>query len=218
MADSQGSSKLSKETSEQTRKHIEEFARMFNGKGLEKTLEKEGSRQELYHLVIDPNQRAFAYPRTGHITSNGQKQTLFHEIGHIMEAQRDWLLTYSNRWRDSRAFSLEKAYKNPDTQKLVGDGSATKVPYIMETLPSTKQTVPVFKLSDMIPLQKAGFKPTEVAVIDTFLSPYLGKKYDDGFTEIVSSTIEHFSEPYLMSHLYKNHPDLFSLGVGLALN
>lgn len=213
-----GSITLDQETLAQTRKHLEEFTRMFNGKGLLEVLEKKEERKQLSQLVIDPAQRAFAMVNnTGFVTSDGGKQTLFHEIGHIVEVQRDWLLKYSNRWRDSRAFSVQKAYDHPETQKLVGNGKTTKVPYTLETLRTTKQTVPVVKFNEMLSLKSMNYKPEEVAVLDTFLSPYLGKRYkDNALTEIVSSTLEHFAEPHLMAHLYKKHPDLFTLGVGLA--
>jgi len=211
-----GSITLDQETVAQTRKHLEEFTRMFNGRGMLEVLEKKEERKQLSQLVIDPAQRAFAMVNTGFVTSNGGKQTLFHEIGHIVEGQRDWLLNYSNRWRDSRAFSVQKAYDHPETQKLVGDGKTTKVPYTLETLSTTRKTVPVVKLNEMLPLKGMDYKPEEIAVLDTFLSPYLGKRYKDNFTEIVSSTLEHFAEPHLMAHLYKKHPDLFTLGVGLA--
>jgi hypothetical protein len=211
-----GSITLDQETVAQTRKHLEEFTRMFNGRGMLEVLEKKEERKQLSQLVIDPAQRAFAMVNTGFVTSNGGKQTLFHEIGHIVEGQRDWLLNYSNRWRDSRAFSVQKAYDHPETQKLVGDGKTTKVPYTLETLSTTRKTVPVVKLNEMLPHVGMNYKPEEIAVLDTFLSPYLGKRYKDNFTEIVSSTLEHFAEPHLMAHLYKKHPDLFTLGVGLA--
>jgi hypothetical protein len=212
-----GSITLDQETVAQTRKHLEEFTRMFNGRGMLEVLEKKEERKQLSQLVIDPAQRAFAMVNnTGFVTSDGGKQTLFHEIGHIVEVQRDWLLKYSNRWRDSRAFSIQKAYDHPETQKLVGDGKTTKVPYTLETLSTTRKTVPVVKLNEMLPHVGMNYKPEEIAVLDTFLSPYLGKRYKDNFTEIVSSTLEHFAEPHLMAHLYKRHPDLFTLGVGLA--
>jgi hypothetical protein len=213
-----GSITLDQETVAQTRKHLEEFTRMFNGRGMLEVLEKKEERKQLSQLVIDPAQRAFAMVNnTGFVTSDGGKQTLFHEIGHIVEVQRDWLLKYSNRWRDSRAFSIQKAYDHPETRGLVGNGKRTKVPYTLETLSTTKQTVPVVKFNEMLPLRGMNFKPEEVAVLDTFLSPYLGKRYkDNACTEIVSSTLEHFAEPHLMAYLYKKHPDLFTLGVGLA--
>jgi hypothetical protein len=74
----------------------------------------------------------------------------------------------------------------------------------------------VYALNDLPPLKGKGYKKDEVAVVDTFVNPYIGKVYPDKLTEVVSMTVEHFSEPYLMAHLYKSHPDLFAMGVGLA--
>jgi hypothetical protein len=68
----------------------------------------------------------------------------------------------------------------------------------------------------MLPLKGKGYGPNEVAVVDRFFHPYLGKRYTDDLTEVVSMTVEHFAEPHLMAHLYRNHPDLFTLGVGLS--
>lgn len=198
-----------------TRAQIEEFARMFNGKGLIEVSDRGKTRRQFQQLVMDPTQRAFAIPPSGYIVSNGRKQTLFHEIGHIVEGQRDWLAQHAVKWRDSRALSERKAKLNPEAEILVGGKNNPKVaPVANET--SSGKKVPVYKLDDMHPLRGKGYKPEEIAVVDTFVSPYLGKVYKENFTEIVSSTLEHFSEPHLMVHLYKKHPDLFTLGAGLA--
>lgn len=201
---------------QQTRKHVEEFVRMFNGKGLSEVNEKSGLRDQVSAIVIDSSRRAYAIPDKGYVVSNGTKQTLFHELGHVVEGQRGWLRDFSERWRDTRAFSLKRAYEEKESQRLVGDGKDVKVPFEENTLKTTGQNVPVFRLKDMVPLRNFEYREDEKAVVDTFLSPYLGKMYDSGWTEIVSSTMEHFSEPYLMGHLFKRHPDLFYLGVGLA--
>lgn len=195
--------------------HTREFIRMFNGKGLIEVSDKDDKKPQLSRLVINPEVRAFATSNTGFITSNGSKKTLFHEVGHIVEGQRTWLSDFSIRWRDSRAFSKGKAEKTSESQRLIGGGGAPAVSPVYEGTQSGRKA-PVYALDDMLPLRGKGYRKDEVAVIDNFVDPYMGKVYKDRFTEVVSMTIEHFSEPYLMSSLFKSHPDLFVLGVGLA--
>jgi hypothetical protein len=204
--------KKSPEMIEETKQHLREFVRMFNGKGVEDVDTGEVKRRGLHEITLDPTKRAFAFPDSGTLTTNGPKGTLFHEIGHIVEGQRSWLKDFSGRWRDVRAFSEGEL-----TQKQSAKDLVEGVPYATRSLSGDRQ-LPVFRLSEMIPLKGRGYLPNEIAVVDTFLSPYLGKVYEDKYTEIASSTFEHFSNSSAMSNLYKKHPDLFTLGVGLAVS
>lgn len=208
------SKKESRELEENTKSQLEEFARLFNGKGL--TLVQDGSerRRQLSFMTLNPTVRAFAYGESGTVVTSGIKATLFHEVGHVVEAQRRWLADYSILWRDTRAFSREKAEASPQTRNLLSNGISSAVPVANKS--QSGRAVPLYALDDLPPLKGKGYKKYEVAVVDTFVNPYIGKVYSDKLTEVVSMTVEHFSEPYLMAHLYKSHPDLFTIGVGLA--
>jgi hypothetical protein len=212
-----GAKKSTPQEIAETRKHLEEFVRMFNGKGLTEIMAGESDfRSQLAYLNLNPSQRAHAITNTGFITTNGNKQTLFHEIGHIVEAQRPWLRDHAERWRNVRAFTLARAQADPETQKLVGGGSNAPVPYSLQKVASTGQETPVYKFKDMIALRDHGYKEDEIGFVHRYMSPYLGKIYNSGITEVISMTSEYFAAPHLMAYLYKRHPDLFALGVGLA--
>lgn len=212
----EGKSKVpSGELLTETRGQLREFVRLFNGKGLVAVSDGEQNRAQLSRLIINPEKRAFAYADTGFISSNGSKQTLFHEVGHIVEGQRKWLSDFSIKWRDTKAFSQGKISKDTNAQILVGGKSSPAISPVSSKTQSGR-SAPIYALDDMLPLKGKGYSKDEVAVVDTFVSPYMGKVYKERFTEVVSMTVEHFAEPYLMSHLFKHHPDLFVLGVGLA--
>jgi len=202
----------SKGVESETRSQMKEFVKMFNGKGLEDVADSKESlsiHKGLKRYNHDPSMRAFAHIEAGQVTSNGQKHILFHEIGHIVEAQRPWLQENAVQWRDKKAFTVR------DVQDGKGDEWVKDVPYALRKTGDDKE-VPVFRLSEMPRLKRANYEPNEIAVVDTFLSPYIGKVYDGSITEVVSSLIEHFSDATRMAHLYRSHPDLFTLGVGLT--
>lgn len=212
-----GAKKLSATESAENRRHIEDFVRMFNGKGLQDIEAGGDYRSGLERVMIDANQRAFARSSEGFVMSNGTQRTLFHEIGHVVEHQRPWLVAHAENWRNSSSFTLEKAQNDRQSQALIGGGGGlTPIPYRIERLGEGQIERPVFKLADMHPLRNRKYEEDEVAVVNNFMTPYLGKVYKHKSTEVVSLTLEHFSDPRLMSYLYIKHPDLFTLGVGLS--
>lgn len=115
------------------------------------------------------------------------------------------------------SFTLEKAQSDRQSQALVGGGRGlTPIPYRTERLGVGQVERPVFKLADMHPLRGQKYKDDEVAVVNNFMTPYLGKVYTHKSTEVVSLTLENFSDPKSMSYIYIKHPDLFTLAVGLS--
>jgi hypothetical protein len=51
----------------------------------------------------------------------------------------------------------------------------------------------------------------EVAFPDRFISPYVGKHYDDGFTEVHSMGLENFADGHALTEFFKKDPDHFDL-------
>jgi hypothetical protein len=93
-------------------------------------------------------------------------------------------------------------YSNPDIKKLAGDFIRMK---------ATSQ-VPV-KLKDLT--GNPNYRDNEIALPDKFISPYVGKIYDRGTTEVLSMGIEHFSDPKSLAHLRKEDPDHFNFILGV---
>lgn len=63
----------------------------------------------------------------------------------------------------------------------------------------------------------SAYRDDETALTDKWVSPYIGKVYQDGATEVMSMGIEHFSTPRDMKRLYDKDPEHFNLIVGSLL-
>lgn len=57
----------------------------------------------------------------------------------------------------------------------------------------------------------------ELALRDDYISPYVGKVYPSGYTEVISVGVEHFSSPNRMKELYDKDPDHYNFIVGLLM-
>lgn len=62
-----------------------------------------------------------------------------------------------------------------------------------------------------------GYRDDEVAVKDKYFDPYVGKVYPNGYTEVISMGIEHFSSPDKMKKLYDKDPDHYHFILGLLM-
>lgn len=67
------------------------------------------------------------------------------------------------------------------------------------------------RLKSLMP--HCNFGKDEIALKDNFISPYMGKVYDAGSTEIVSMGLEYLSDPVTAAELASKDPDMFSLMV-----
>lgn len=65
------------------------------------------------------------------------------------------------------------------------------------------------KLSSIFP--GAGYKIHEVTKPDNFITPYIGKIYEENSTEVVSMGCQYFSEPKTVAMLAARDPDMMSL-------
>ena len=59
------------------------------------------------------------------------------------------------------------------------------------------------------------YKADEIAVPDKFVTPYVGKIYDSGSTEVISVGLEHFGSAGAIQHLLERDPEHFYLMVGM---
>jgi hypothetical protein len=72
--------------------------------------------------------------------------------------------------------------------------------------------------TDAVPLStlspKGDYEDDEVALEDSFVSPYIGKQYKSGDTEVHSMGLEHFASPELFVKLYQQDPEHVFLTLG----
>lgn len=218
--DVNGNSDLSNPVVKVLRGQVEEFVRMFNGRGVLETYDgKAGIGGNVVRDIEVKAVRAYASSLNKFISTDGRKGTLFHELGHFVEFQSNWVASYASQWRDSKAYSQSQIKRlkktDPTLRFIVEEGKA--IPSTLYTNVKGKD-VPLFKLQDMPPLRNSNYGPGEVAVVDRFYHPYMGKVYPSGgATEVISMGLESFSNTSSMISLYRNHPDLFTFAAGLAV-
>lgn len=192
----------------QSRKDLEEFIRMFKGKGL--TLDKETPKdtktpQEVY---LQKGGRGWASPERGEMLIDGNKNTLYHEIGHFIEQQRPWLYKFSKSWVEEKAFNKEEA---KDVKSISGK-PITPIKYAKG---KNGENLPIYRIRDV--LDDKLYKESEITYVDNFHDEYMGKIYSKfRSTEVISVAIERFSHPRTMVMLHLSHPELFELIVGLS--
>lgn len=181
------------------RRDMRDFIIMFNGKGFY-TSEGVTSQGIIpVQRIESTSGRASANSKTGTIRLNaGASSVNFHEFAHMLEASMGGLQREIRKWRDSRALEKPRGFALPVGSIDGVDG----------------RKLPTFRLSDLDPAR--GFDNREVAVAGKFMSPYMGKVYPQGSTEVLSMAIQQFYSPNTMLPLYANHPDLFNLVVGLS--
>lgn len=198
-------------TSETTRSHMEEFIRLFNGRGF---IDVEGvSGGKSVRSVSETTERAHANSLRGIVKTNGDKTTTFHELAHIVEGQRPWLAMYAVGWRS------ERAYEMPEVRQTIRNQYAAPVGY--QNSPRGT-SLPILRLKDIIPGHP--YRDDEIAVVGDFMHPYMGKVYApnpgrrQNNTEVWSMAMEKFASPEQMATLYRKHPELFEVIVGLAIS
>jgi hypothetical protein len=78
----------------------------------------------------------------------------------------------------------------------------------------SRATGELSKLKDI----DSGYGDYEVYYPDRFIDPYVGKVYQDGYTEVISMGIENFADPAKMVQFYKKDPEHFNLIMGILSN
>ena len=76
----------------------------------------------------------------------------------------------------------------------------------------SRRSGPNRPLSQLVP--GVGYDPSEVAVPDKFIAPYVGRDYGNRATEVFSMGVEHFATPRGMQQLYVKDPEHFYLVLG----
>jgi hypothetical protein len=199
------------------KEQMEEFARMFNGKGFIGVLKGLGEiGGSITGVSVKEGERAHINGALS-ILTGGTKRELFHEIGHAIEHGRFWLNNYAESWRNGKAYTEEQIIKGSNKDYTPKGPNGNLLPPASTVRDSSGKELPAYKFSDLPALRKAGFGPEEITVIDNYLSVYMGKVYSDRSTEVISVGVEKFSTPEGMRELYKAHPDLFETIVGLAV-
>lgn len=194
--------------SKQLDQSLEEFIRMFEGKGILPMKGKYPSLQRVDESKYDG--RSYALLSKGAVALEGAPNTIkskfFHETGHIVESQRHELLKFAEDWRNRKAFSDRDISRVRD----INGKPLVRVGSVMDSNGVRK---PVLRLN-----QIAGYnyEDKEVAVMDKFDNPYMGKVYRHSSTEVISIAMEAFSSPQSMTLLYINHPELFEVVAGLT--
>lgn len=177
-----------------TKKQVKEFIQMFNGQGFTAT----GSSPWVQRLEPDLMGRGYNRLNGQVAVRIGSKENLFHELMHTVEAQRP------SMGREAREWILSKAYKL-DSPKLADALKGKEL--------GIKNGKPVFKLSD---ITGDTYRDDEVAWKDDFINGYMGKDYGQDVTEVWTVAVEHFTDSRTMGTLFRRHPDLFQMVVGLS--
>ena len=128
--------------------------------------------------------------------------TVVHEFGHQLEGKQQWIREMTSKWLKQRLGKGEEALRLK-IEKEAKAGNHMKVLKASQALKKYK----LRRLNEIEPLSK--YKNNEVAFEDDFLDPYVGKVYDKGDTEIVSTGLQWmYVNP---AEFHKRDPDHFDL-------
>lgn len=186
---------------------VTEFIAMFNGKGFLPIEGVSPSDVAPVRRISRAADRSEANTATGEIRLRAfSREAAFHEFAHMVEGLNTGLNRDLINWRDQRAFNRGEA-RNQIQPFVRPEGNIQS---------ATRGQLPVFRLNQLDPARS--FDNGELAVADKFISPYMGKVYKSGPTEVLSMAMEHFSNPSSMATFYRAHPDLFRLVVGLSFS
>ncbi len=151
------------------------------------------------------------------------KSTTFHEITHIVEVANPKLNNYMNEWKFKQAFGERGATK---VSKELRDQYMAKPRSPSSWEMTEKLNKPVYTLRSIT--GNTGYRSSEVAFLDKYKDAYMGKVYDMfdydysyikgkiNPSEVLTMSIQEFADPSLMGKLYRTHPDLFELVVGMS--
>lgn len=204
------------------RGQLNEYIRMFNGNGFVDSangipaITKIGKASRASCKFWEGSMTASARTRkVGSKFLNVRKATTFHEISHSVEVANPKLNKYLNKWKLDKGFT--------DKNKII-DAMQNKKASIVKK-PTEKLGKPVYRLED---IRRGGYRKDEVALVNEYISPYMGKVYEPydfskfGITldtepsEVLSMSIERFAGTESMTKLLMQHPDLFEIVVGMS--
>ena len=205
----------------QIRGYLNEYIRMFNGNGFVDSANgvpaitkigkaKRGSCKFWEgSLTTQFKSSMFGTPTTV------SKSTTFHEITHAVEVANPKLNKFMQSWRTNKGFTDKEKIRANMVRK---EGMSVYGP-------SQQVGKPVYRLKDITTIK---YDPREDALVNDYLDAYMGKVYkpydfkrfgiDEKIeaTESLTMTVERFADPQKMGALYKQHPELFELIVGMS--
>ena len=205
----------------QIRGYLNEYIRMFNGNGFVDSANgvpaitkigkaKRGSCKFWEgSLTTQFKSSMFGTPTTV------SKSTTFHEITHAVEVANPKLNKFMQSWRTNKGFT--------DKEKIRANMVRKEAMSVYG--PSQRVGKPVYRLKDITTIK---YDPREDALVNDYLDAYMGKVYSAydfkrfgiaekiEATESLTMTVERFADPQKMGALYKQHPELFELIVGMS--
>ena len=205
----------------QIRGYLNEYIRMFNGNGFVDSANgvpaitkigkaKRGSCKFWEgSLTTQFKSSIFGTPTTV------SKSTTFHEITHAVEVANPKLNKFMQSWRTNKGFT--------DKEKIRANMVRKEAMSVYS--PSQRVGKPVYRLKDITTIK---YDPREDALVNDYLDAYMGKVYSAydfkrfgiaekiEATESLTMTVERFADPQKMGALYKQHPELFELIVGMS--
>ena len=205
----------------QIRGYLNEYIRMFNGNGFVDSANgvpaitkigkaKRGSCKFWEgSLTTQFKSSMFGTPTTV------SKSTTFHEITHAVEVANPKLNKFMQSWRTNKGFT--------DKEKIRANMVRKEAMSVYS--PSQRVGKPVYRLKDITSIK---YDPREDALVNDYLDAYMGKVYSAydfkrfgiaekiEATESLTMTVERFADPQKMGALYKQHPELFELIVGMS--
>jgi len=208
----------------QIKNYFREYIKMFNGAGFTEAANGVPSVN-----TIGKARRGSCRFWEGKFTTgvDGRvvnKRTTFHEITHVVEVQNPKLNNAMNKWKFDKAFGDvgARAIKDKNILQEYLAKPNSRPNYSM----SDKLNKPVYKLKSIT--GNRGYKDKELAFVDKYKDAYMGKvydMYDYSFdyikgtinpSEVLTMSVETFSDPELMQTLLVQHPDLFEVVVGMS--
>ena len=207
----------------QIKNYFNEYVRMFNGAGF-----TEAANGVPAVNTIGKARRGSCRFWEGKFTTgvNGStvnKRTVFHEITHVVEVANPKLNNSMNKWKFDKAFGDvgARAIKDKNVLKEYMYKPNSRPNYSM----SEKLNKPVYKLKN---ITRINYRDKELAFVDEYKDAYMGKvydMYDYSFdyikgtinpSEVLTMSVETFSDVEKMQTLIQKHPDLFEVVVGMS--
>ena len=207
----------------QIKNYFSEYVRMFNGAGFTEAANGVPAVNSIGKARRGSCKFWKGTFTTGVNGSTVNKRTVFHEITHVVEVANPKLNNSMNKWKFDKAFGDvgARAIKDKNVLKEYMYKPNSRPNYSM----SEKLNKPVYKLKN---ITRINYRDKELAFVDEYKDAYMGKvydMYDYSFdyikgtinpSEVLTMSVETFSDVEKMQTLIQKHPDLFEVVVGMS--
>ena len=207
----------------QIKNYFSEYVRMFNGAGFTEAANGVPAVNSIGKARRGSCKFWKGTFTTGVNGSTVNKRTVFHEITHVVEVANPKLNNSMNKWKFDQAFGDvgARAIKDKNLLKEYMYKPNSRPNYSM----SEKLNKPVYKLKN---ITNINYRDKELAFVDKYKDAYMGKvydMYDYSFdyikgtinpSEVLTMSVETFSDVEKMQTLIQKHPDLFEVVVGMS--